>query len=264
MHESMSSQIQNIQEAIKANNYDHARALLQQELQQRPSPMAYRLASSIAVSEAQRAFFLQKATELEAFHNPPPVPGANYNPAFLPAKKVIPIWVWAVLVMGTLAMLIMGGIIFTLFSTGLTGLTNKPANSTVANGSKDNGNSSRVLATAYECLPEIKGNDNTTVVQACVTPFQPNQLAKVTVYGRLIVKGKPAQGAVMGTIWNYAFLPEEGLIKANSSGIAIDSRSIGIATPGYRVKVDVLFEYNGTIYQVPVDPANPLVFVPKG
>jgi len=82
-------------------------------------------------------------------------------------------------------------------------------------------------------------------VQICgsVSNATPSQYSTVTVYGRYLVNGAGEAGHTMDTTWHYKTTTSYCSGTTNSNGIAQCSRSIGRASIGYRVNVDV--EING-------------------
>jgi hypothetical protein len=78
-------------------------------------------------------------------------------------------------------------------------------------------------------------------VQICasVSKATPSQYSSVTVYGRYLVNGGGDAGHTMDTTWHYKTTTSHCSGTTNTNGIAHCSRSIGRATKGYRVNVDV-------------------------
>jgi hypothetical protein len=75
---------------------------------------------------------------------------------------------------------------------------------------------------------------------AWVSNGTPPRFSQVTVFGRLYQNGSPVAGQQMFTTWNYATTTptcDTGVTGAN--GIASCTRSIGGATAGFQVNVDV-------------------------
>ena len=73
----------------------------------------------------------------------------------------------------------------------------------------------------------------------------------VTVYGRLYDNGAPQGGLPMASVWRYkssAPVCNDG--QTNAVGVAACQRSIGSATSGYEVRVDVTINYAGRAYSV--------------
>ncbi len=87
-----------------------------------------------------------------------------------------------------------------------------------------------------------------TIVSASVSDPNPPKYSLETVYGQLTVNGLPAVGATMTTTWHYKTTTVGCSDITNSSGQASCSRTIGNATLGYRVVIDVVFSYNGRTY----------------
>lgn len=78
-----------------------------------------------------------------------------------------------------------------------------------------------------------------TQICASVSSGSPSQYSTVTVYGRLLVNGVGQSGQTMSTTWHYKTTTSTCSGSTNASGMAQCSRSIGRATKGYRVNVDV-------------------------
>lgn len=99
---------------------------------------------------------------------------------------------------------------------------------------------------ASACLPAASASGN--LVQACVDDTSPTRNSTVTVFARLIVDGKPASGASMVATWHYKSSTPNCTDTTDSDGVAACDRKISSATPGYTVRIDVVFNYNGRSY----------------
>ena len=87
---------------------------------------------------------------------------------------------------------------------------------------------------------------------AWVSQANPSQNATEVVYGRLIVNGAPQAGRPMSTTWHYKTTTSSCSGTTWSDGVASCSRSIGRASLGYRVNVDVVIDgYSATTWFVP-------------
>jgi hypothetical protein len=96
---------------------------------------------------------------------------------------------------------------------------------------------------AYGCLPAITVTD--TVVQACMDKPEPTQYDTLMVTTRMSKDGLPIAGAPVKTTWNYKTSRPECSAVSNADGIGFCQRNIGDATLGFRVVVEVQFDYNG-------------------
>ena len=76
-------------------------------------------------------------------------------------------------------------------------------------------------------------------VRAWVSDPNPPQYGSVTVYGRLVRNCAPVVGATMETEWHYRTVTSYCSGVTGTDGIASCSRSIGQATVGYTVVIDV-------------------------
>ena len=81
-------------------------------------------------------------------------------------------------------------------------------------------------------------------MQLCAWVFNrtPPRFSTVTVYGRLLVGGSGQAGQVMETTWHYLTTTSHCDGLTGSDGVAHCSRSIGGATAGYQVNIDVEIE----------------------
>jgi hypothetical protein len=100
---------------------------------------------------------------------------------------------------------------------------------------------------AYGCLPTITILD--TVVQACMDKPNPDQNDNLVVTTRMSMAGKPIAGAPVKTTWNYRTVRSECTTTSNTDGIGFCQRNIGDATLGYRVIVEVQYDYQGKGYR---------------
>jgi hypothetical protein len=83
---------------------------------------------------------------------------------------------------------------------------------------------------------------------ATVSNPTPAPGSNVRVTGRLMKGSQPVQGAVMTTVWHYKSknTPCDGA-KTDADGYAGCTNSIGQATIGYRVQIDVSFTVDGAV-----------------
>jgi hypothetical protein len=87
---------------------------------------------------------------------------------------------------------------------------------------------------------------------AWVAQGNPRQNSTETVYGRLVVGGVPQAGRPMNTTWHYKTTVSSCTGTTGADGVAACSRSIGRASLGYRVNVDVVIDgYAATTWFVP-------------
>lgn len=84
--------------------------------------------------------------------------------------------------------------------------------------------------------------------KAWVSDPEPLQFSTVTVYGSLAEDGQGVAGVPMETVWHYRTTTATCSAKTDSSGVAACTRSIGGATAGYYVRIDVDFLYQGQTY----------------
>ena len=84
-------------------------------------------------------------------------------------------------------------------------------------------------------------------VQVCawVSDGTPTRNSTVAVYGRLYVNGQPVSSLPMHAVWHYATTSPSCDGTTGTSGIASCSRSIGNATIGRTVTINVTITYNG-------------------
>ncbi len=81
---------------------------------------------------------------------------------------------------------------------------------------------------------------------ASVSDTNPPQNSTVTIYGTLCLNGVPVAGAAMHTVWHYRTTTVTCDGVTDASGVARCSRTIGQASVGYFVRVDVLFAQGQT------------------
>lgn len=99
----------------------------------------------------------------------------------------------------------------------------------------------------FGCLPAITITD--VVVQACMDKPSPNQNDTLVVTTRMSKMGKPIVGVPVKTTWNYRTVRSECSIVSNGNGIGFCQRNIGDATLGFRVVVEVQYDYSGQTYR---------------
>lgn len=105
-----------------------------------------------------------------------------------------------------------------------------------------------ILTPAAAQITVVQKGD--TVVQAWVSDPKPKLNTKVTVFGQLLVKGQPVNGAQFFTVWNYR-TTKVGCDKipvTGNDGLAACSRVVSDAGSNFEVKVDISFIYNGQTY----------------
>ncbi len=93
-------------------------------------------------------------------------------------------------------------------------------------------------------------SEGPTEVTAWVSNDHPGQNSNVTVFGKLVIGGKPIQGAVMQTAWHYKSTTSTCEGVTGGDGVAACERKIGRATKGYTVNIRVTFTHEGKTYQV--------------
>lgn len=87
---------------------------------------------------------------------------------------------------------------------------------------------------------------------AWVSNGTPAQNSTVTVYGRLLINNVPQVNRSLTATWRYKTTSPTCQGMTNSAGVASCSRSIGGATVGYQVNVDVVIDgYQATTWFVP-------------
>lgn len=90
----------------------------------------------------------------------------------------------------------------------------------------------------------------TGIVQVCasISSANPQRYTNVTAYGRLIVAGAPVAGAPVHTVWHFRTTTQTEDCTTGADGVGHCTRSIGGASAGYRVNVDVRVTYQGSNY----------------
>ncbi|HEX2911359.1 MAG TPA: hypothetical protein VH186_11155 [Chloroflexia bacterium] len=100
---------------------------------------------------------------------------------------------------------------------------------------------------AIGCLRQITPTGH-VLIQTCLDNASPAQNSNVTVYGRLVVDGKPASGQSFNTIWHF----KSGDVTCDSTtdaqGVASCTENIGAAPSDFSVKVEIHFNYRGQVY----------------
>jgi hypothetical protein len=86
------------------------------------------------------------------------------------------------------------------------------------------------------------------VITAWVNDEAPAQRQHVYVYGALHCNEQPVVGAPMHVVWHYKSTTETCDGVTDGSGTAVCERSIGGASKGYRVRLDITIVYNGQTY----------------
>ncbi len=85
-------------------------------------------------------------------------------------------------------------------------------------------------------------------IAAWVNDENPARRQHVYVYGKLICDGQPVAGAPMHVVWNYKSTTESCDGVTDATGISVCERSIGGASKGYYVRLDVTITHNGQNY----------------
>jgi len=85
-------------------------------------------------------------------------------------------------------------------------------------------------------------------ITAWVNDESPAQRQHVYVYGKLICDGQPIASAPMHVVWHYKSTAESCDGVTDETGTAVCERSIGGASKGYYVQLDVTITYNGQNY----------------
>jgi hypothetical protein len=86
-------------------------------------------------------------------------------------------------------------------------------------------------------------------VTAWVDNPTPIQNSVVTVFGRIIVDGRPKGGVRMDTTWHYRTKDSGCSGMTDVKGEASCSRRISMATVGYTVRIEVDFTYERKVYR---------------
>ncbi len=100
---------------------------------------------------------------------------------------------------------------------------------------------------AYGCLPAITVTD--VVIQSCIDKPEPTQYDTLQITTRMSKDGLPIAGANIKTTWDYKTSRPECSAVSNAEGIGFCSRNIGSAILGFRVVVEVQYDYNGQGYR---------------
>ena len=86
-------------------------------------------------------------------------------------------------------------------------------------------------------------------VTALVDNPTPTQNSEVTVFGKIIVDGRPQGGVRMDTTWRYRTTDSRCSGMTDANGEASCSRRISTLTIGYTVRIEVDFTYEGKVYR---------------
>jgi hypothetical protein len=87
---------------------------------------------------------------------------------------------------------------------------------------------------------------------ASVSNGTPAQNSNVTVYGRLLIDGVGQPGQVMNTTWHYKTTTFTCSGTTGANGLAQCTRSIGRASLGFQVNIDVqIGGYTATTWFTP-------------
>lgn len=86
------------------------------------------------------------------------------------------------------------------------------------------------------------------VITASVNDETPAQRQHVYVSGTLLCGEQPIAGAPMHVVWHYKSTNETCDGVTDASGIAVCERSIGGASKGYYVRLDLTITHNGQTY----------------
>jgi len=86
-------------------------------------------------------------------------------------------------------------------------------------------------------------------ITASVSDENPSQNQEVYVYGQLRCGGLGIEGAAMNVTWNYKTTTSTCTNTTDSGGTATCSRSIGYATSGYYVQLDVTITWGDQSYR---------------
>jgi hypothetical protein len=85
-------------------------------------------------------------------------------------------------------------------------------------------------------------------ITAWVNDKSPAQRQHVYVYGKLVCDGQPVASAPMHVVWHYKSTTESCDGVTDATGTSVCERSIGGASKGYYVRLDVTITYNGQNY----------------
>jgi hypothetical protein len=285
-----------IKQAIETDNIEQARSLLKKALNNRPTADTYYYASRVALNSQQREQFLRKALELDPWNEKAagewenlfskelapvsafaPV-GEIFSPDDLATasagtqtiaptivtavvnKKGVPVWVW--LVAGLVVLLVVGVVTGVIVSVNAN---NQNVAATATASVPTPTPKPVVLAPAVACLPEITDKNYSVsdpMMQVCVTPKNPGQNSDLTVYARILQKGKPISGLNVNAYFNYRFFPEKKYGVTDSDGIARIKANTGPVTVDYPVRVDITF-FNSSSKIDYKPKADENIFTPK-
>lgn len=99
----------------------------------------------------------------------------------------------------------------------------------------------------YGCLPAITITD--VVVQACLDKPGPNQNDTLQLTTRMSMGGQPVLGAPIKTTWNFKTGKQECAATSDKDGVGFCYKKIGTAEVGFRVVVEVQYDYKGKGYR---------------
>lgn len=99
----------------------------------------------------------------------------------------------------------------------------------------------------YGCLPAITIKE--VVVQACMDKPSPNQNNTVQLTTRMSADGTPVIGAPVKTTWNFKSGKKQCSTTSDKDGVGFCYQNIGTAEIGFRVVVEVQFDYKGSGYR---------------
>ncbi len=99
----------------------------------------------------------------------------------------------------------------------------------------------------YGCLPAITISD--VVVQACLDKPGPNQNDTIQLTTRMSMGGQPVPGAPIKTTWNFKTGKQDCATTSDKDGVGFCYKKIGTAEVGFRVVVEVQYDYKGTGYR---------------
>lgn len=83
---------------------------------------------------------------------------------------------------------------------------------------------------------------------ASISNGNPQRYTNVTAYGRLMLAGAPVAGVPVHTVWHFRTTTQIEDCVTGQDGVGHCTRSIGGASAGYRVDVDVQISYGGSTY----------------
>ena len=99
----------------------------------------------------------------------------------------------------------------------------------------------------YGCLPAITIKE--VVVQACMDKPSPNQNNTLQLTTRMSADGTPVVGAPVKTTWNFKSGKKECSTTSDKDGVGFCYQNIGAAEVGFRVLVEVQYDYKGAGYR---------------